>query len=64
MYIDCPPYPSKGCYIGAIRYPKGKGFEDVRDFIPATVAKYKEIDAANVFEAKAMYLHLLLKECK
>lgn len=68
VYVNAPPYPSRGYYLEARRLSVREisGREDIRDSLPATLvhvcgAAWLELDATNIEDAKALGLQKILR---
>ena len=60
VFIDAPPFPFRGYSLEAIKIPKGKTFEDIRDALPPNLVNHVEVEADNIQEAKAVGLAKLV----
>jgi len=60
IFLDAPPYPFKGYRLEAIKIPKGKTANDLRNSLPSTLVNSVEIEADDIHEAKAVGLAKLV----
>jgi hypothetical protein len=60
VYIEAPPVPFKGYRLEALKVPKGKSFEQMRDNLPPTLVNEVPVEADNIHEAKALGLAKLI----
>jgi hypothetical protein len=62
VYIDCPAYPTKGCYLAVIPYRKDDTFDTIKDALPPAVFDYSEVKATDMQTAKEVGLwNILMK---
>lgn len=56
VYQDRPPYPLTGgrsCVVRVKRIPRGKHFDDVRDYLPASMGQMRVVRAYSASGAKS-----------
>jgi hypothetical protein len=52
VYTDRPPYPRSGCRVRTMRIPRGKSFNDMRDYLPPSVGKMAVVSAYSASTAR------------
>jgi hypothetical protein len=60
VFLNAPPLPYRGYSLEAIKIPKSKTFDDIRDLLPPTLVNHVEVEADNIHEAKAVGLAKLV----
>lgn len=60
VYIDCPAYPQRGCYVEAIPYGKDETFDTVKDALPPSVLEKLEVTAPDIRTAREVGLWNIL----
>jgi hypothetical protein len=60
VLLNAPPFPFRGYSLEAIKIPKGKTFDDIKDLLPPNLVNHVEVEADNIHEAKAVGLAKLV----
>jgi hypothetical protein len=60
VYIEAPPFPFRGYRLEALKIPKGKTFDNIKDNLPPCLISDVEVEANNITEAKALGLAKLI----